>query len=294
MEKMQTKTKISVIHPTCRPEIARQTREEWFDLAKNPDSLEYLLCIDSKKDLIPRTKIIKKNLKEFFYPLNDGKSVGPVAKINYASKHSVSDCLLFAADDLEIFKDWDYDIENVTNWKKDAVLKITDNTEHVQQELHPHLIVNPAISRSRYEKFGYFVHPDFYGNFSDFFLSFLAHKDNVVLENEKIKLFHNQSKYKNQNTDNPSKRSLDEFQWEMHKGESWLYGQETFYKLVPNFITQTEIENLCKEFLSSSSNEKRQKNILFVLNSVFSSVPEHEKSRLVDVLRSHGMDVSIH
>ena len=49
---MQAKTKISVIHPTCRPEIARQTREEWFDLAKNPDSLEYLLCIDSKKDLM--------------------------------------------------------------------------------------------------------------------------------------------------------------------------------------------------------------------------------------------------
>ena len=100
--------------------------------------------------------------------------------------------------------------------------------------------------------------------------------------------------YKNQNTDNPLKRSLDEFQWEMHKGESWLYGQETFYKLVPNFITQTEIENLCKEFLSSSPNEKRQKNILFVINSVFSSVPEHEKSRLVDVLRSHGIDISIH
>ena len=62
MEKMQTKTKISVIHPTCRPEIARQTREEWFDLAKNPDSLEYLLCIDSKKDLGPPS-----NLEEIKY-----------------------------------------------------------------------------------------------------------------------------------------------------------------------------------------------------------------------------------
>ncbi|PPR36064.1 MAG: hypothetical protein CFH30_01273 [Alphaproteobacteria bacterium MarineAlpha8_Bin1] len=263
---MQNKPRISVIHPSCRPDIARQTREEWLDLASDPDSIEYLLCIDSKKDLEPRTEKITSNLKEFFYPLKNEESVGPVTKINYASKHSLSNCLLFAADDLETFKDWDYSIANVTNWEKDTVLKITDNTEHVQQELHPHLIVNPAISRSRYEKFGYFVHPDFYANFSDTFLSFLAHKDDVVIEDEKIKFYHNQHKYQKQTSDHALERSLDEFQWEMHKRESFLYGQETFYKLAPNYITKAEVQNLSEEFLFA--NQKRKNNILFVLNSI--------------------------
>ena len=47
MEKMQNNFNISIIHPTCRPGIARETREKWLDLASKPDLVEYLLCIDS-------------------------------------------------------------------------------------------------------------------------------------------------------------------------------------------------------------------------------------------------------
>tara|TARA_Y100000991_G_C21718310_1_gene240965 strand:- start:327 stop:428 length:102 start_codon:yes stop_codon:yes gene_type:complete len=30
---IMNKLNISVVHPTCRPEIAKETREEWLDLA---------------------------------------------------------------------------------------------------------------------------------------------------------------------------------------------------------------------------------------------------------------------
>ncbi len=266
MEKMQNKFNISIVHPTCRPEIARETREKWFDLSSNPDSVEYLLCIDSDSTRSPETRTVKENSIEFLYPLAGGKSVGPVQKVNFASQHSMSNCILFAADDLSPYKNWDYEIKNCTNWDNDVVLRIPDNTEETQQKLHPYLIVNPVISRKRYEKFGYFYHPDFYGNFSDNFFSFLAHKDNVVVDEKKIVFYHDQNKYILQSNDNPIGRKLDKFQWEMHNTESYKKGFNTFIDLIPHHITKEEIDKLFEECLFA--NEKRKKNILFVLNSV--------------------------
>ena len=75
MEKMQNKFNISIVHPTCRPEIARETREKWFDLSSDPDSVEYLLCIDSDSARSPETRNVKENSIEFLYPLDGGKSV---------------------------------------------------------------------------------------------------------------------------------------------------------------------------------------------------------------------------
>ncbi len=266
MEKMQNNFNISIVHPTCRPKIARETRDTWLDLSSDPDSIEYLLCSDSNCTKFPETRIIKENSKEFLYPLIDGKSVGPVQKANFASQNSTSNCILFVADDLSPYKNWDYDIKNCTNWDNDVVLRIPDNTEETQQKLHPHLIVNPAISRKRYEKFGYLYHPKFYANFSDNFFSFLAHKDDVVIDETKIVFYHDQSKYIKQENDNPLERSLDKFQWEMHNSENYNKGLNTFNELVPDHITKNEINNLSEEYLFA--NEKRKKNILFVLNSV--------------------------
>ena len=266
MEKMQKNFNISIVHPTCRPEIARETREKWLDLASDPDSIEYLLCIDSDCTKSPETRVIKENSKEFLYPLINGKSVGPVRKANFASQNSTSNCILFAADDLSPGRNWDYDIKNCTNWDNDVVLRIPDNTEETQQKLHPYLIVNPVISRQRYQKFGYFFHPKFFATFSDNFFSFLAHKDDVVVDEKNIEFYHDQSKYIKQTNDNTHSRRLDKFQWEMHNSESYNKGFNTFIKLVPQHITKNEINNLSEEYLFA--NEKRKKNILFVLNSV--------------------------
>ena len=195
MVKMNQDFKISVIHPTCRPKIARQTREEWLDLSSNPDSVDYILSLDSSTDNNNRVNRVKFNSLEIHNPLSKGKSTGPVQKMNLGSKFASSNCLLFVADDFETYKGWDYDITNTTDWNKDVVLKITDNTDYYQKEHQPFLIYNPAISKKRYQKYGFFGHPSFFADFSDTYLSFLAHKDNVVIENENIKFFHNPQKY---------------------------------------------------------------------------------------------------
>ena len=266
MEKMQSNFTISIVHPTCRPRIARETRSQWLDLSGEPDSIEYLLCIDTDCVQYPKTKIIKKNSMEFLYPLVDGRSVGPVEKVNFASQNATSHCILFVADDLSPYKNWDYDIKNCTNWENDVVLRISDNTEETQKKLHPFLIINPAISRKRYKKFGYLYHPNFYANFSDNFFSFLAHKDDVVIDENKIVFYHDQSKYIKQENNNPLERRFDQFQWEMHKSESYMKGLNTFKELALHHITTSEIERLYEEYLFA--NEKRKKNISFVLNSV--------------------------
>ena len=54
--------KVSVCHPTCWPEMANQTREKWFDLAKNPDSIEHLTYIDSYNIEKIKKKLVSKKL----------------------------------------------------------------------------------------------------------------------------------------------------------------------------------------------------------------------------------------
>ena len=55
--------KISCIHPTCRPELAKKTRKKWLKLAKNSSQIEYITCYDSfDKKKIKQKVLRNKNI----------------------------------------------------------------------------------------------------------------------------------------------------------------------------------------------------------------------------------------
>ena len=85
MEKMQNNFNISIVHPTCRPKIARETRDRWLDLSSDPDSIEYLLCSDSNCTKFPETKIIT----EFISYGGASKFYGPVTTVNCFEDNSL-------------------------------------------------------------------------------------------------------------------------------------------------------------------------------------------------------------
>jgi len=249
--------KISCIHPSCRPKIAKEIREKWLDLAKEPDLIEYLICADSYQDKKVRKVEVSKNNFEYYYPCINGKSAGSIKKINFIAKLASADCLIISTDDVIPDKHWDYEIFNSTNWDKDVVLRIGDNFDKLDPR--PYMVKQAAFSKKRLERYGFVGHPNFRHVYADDYFSWLAHKDNVVIENKKITFKHYHPLLKN--------RSWDKFYREANSKENYEKGKMIFLNLTVNTITNQEIKDLIEEYFLHA-NETRKLNIEFVLTCV--------------------------
>ncbi len=260
--------KISCIHPSCRPNVAKETREKWLDLAKQPDLIEYLICADSYQDKKVRKVGVSKNNFEYYYPCINGKSAGSIKKLNFIAKLASAECLLISTDDVIPHKHWDYEILNSTNWDKDVVLRIGDDFEKsyslkdfdkYRVEYRPYMIKHAAFSKKRLERYGFVGHPNFRHVCADDYFSWLAHKDNVVIENKKITFTHYNPLLKN--------APWDKFYKEQNSKENYEKGRMIFLNLTVNTITNQEIKDLIEEYFLHA-NECRKLNIEFVLTCV--------------------------
>ena len=134
--------KISCVHPTCRPDLARKTRSKWLKLAKNPDQIEYITCFDSFNKNEIKKKIKKsKNIIELY----ERYSFGIVKKCNSAAKHSSANCIIVATDDTIPEKNWDEKILNAANWSNEIVLNTSDGTEEVDKR--PYMVKTVILSK---------------------------------------------------------------------------------------------------------------------------------------------------
>lgn len=159
--------KVSVIHPTARPRKALEAMHKWLDQAANLESVEYILAIDSpplhykvrEDDILAyqnlpyeRKRRVDLCVKSILVPFE----VGSVKKANEAAKKSTGDILIQASDDVFPQKDWDRELIEATDWDRELILFIDEGHEH--KETIPQGMV---MSRKRYEKQGYFYHPEF-------------------------------------------------------------------------------------------------------------------------------------
>ena len=162
---------ISVLHPTCRFDVSSKVREEWLKLAKNPRAIEWVYGIDAKE-------------QERIGSLLGGKVVvdgenrlGAVSKINACAKNSLGDVLVMAADDIYPPEDWDVKVlAAIPDTKGEYVLACPDGNQG-----RPDLIHNITITRKRYERYGYVIHPAFYHLYGDDFFTAQAVADKVVV-----------------------------------------------------------------------------------------------------------------
>ena len=146
--------KITCVHPTCRPKLARDTRDKWLKLAKNSNNVEYITCFDSLDKNEIKKKIKKnKNIIEIY----EQYSFGIVKKCNLAGKLASANCIIVATDDTIPEKNWDEKVINSADWSREIVLNTSDGTENVDKR--PYMVKTVILSKKRYKKLGYIFTP---------------------------------------------------------------------------------------------------------------------------------------
>ena len=220
--------KISCIHPTCRPKLAKETRAKWLKLAKNPSKIEYITCYDSFAEEEIKQKVKQKNnLIEIYEPY----SFGIVKKCNKAAEFTSSNCIIVATDDTIPEKNWDEKVLNAADWSKEVVLNTSDGTEETDKRLY--MVKTVILSKERYNKLGYVLHPDFSHVYCDNFHSWISHRDEIVIQRKDILFEHL----------HPSlgKSKPDEYYLKASTHEEYYKGEKIFFRLVKeNFNKQTE------------------------------------------------------
>ena len=168
---------ITCIHPTCRPKLARETRSKWLEYAKNPNQVEYITCFDSFDKYEIKQKIKKnKNIVEIY----EKYSFGIVKKCNSAAKFANANCIIVATDDTIPEKHWDKKVLDSADWSNEVVLNTSDGTENVDKRLY--MVKTVILSKKRYKKLGYILHPEFSHVYCDNFHTWISHKDDVVIQ----------------------------------------------------------------------------------------------------------------
>ena len=236
--------KISCIHPTCRPELAKKTREKWLKLAKNSSQIEYITCYDSFDKKKIKQKVLRiKNITEIFEPY----SFGIVKKCNIAAKYAKANCIIVATDDTIPESNWDEKVLDATNWSKEVVLNTSDGTEQADKRLY--MVKTVILSKKRYKKLGYILHPHFAHVFCDNFHTWISHKDDVVIQRKDIMFEHL----------HPSigKSEPDKFYINASTQEEYDKGSKIFYKLIKDNFNKTTEKKLFRRYKLQSDPFKR-------------------------------------
>ena len=261
--------KISCIHPTCRPKLAKETRSKWLKLAKNRSKIEYITCYDSFDEEEIKLKVKKKNnLIEIYEPY----SFGIVKKCNKAATFAKGDCIIVATDDTIPEKNWDEKVLKAADWSKEIVLNTRDGTELADQRLY--MVKTVILSKKRYQKLGYVLHPEFAHVYCDNFHSWISHRDNVVIQRKDIFFEHL----------HPSigKSKIDKFYLEASTKKEYDKGENIFQRLVKKNFNKNNEKELLERFKSEENATEKYIAAFVLLTSGFN------EKKLTDLLKTNS------
>ncbi len=227
--------KISCIHPTCRTQLAVETRRKWLELADNPKVIQYITCFDSSnEDELKIKRRVKKNLVDIFEPY----SFGIVKKCNIAAKYVKAECIIVATDDTIPEKGWDTKILDSADWSEEIVLNVSDGTE--EKDTRVYMVKTVILSMKRYKRLGYVLHPEFEHIYCDNFHSWISHRDSVVLNRKNIMFEHL----------HPSmgKSKADEFYLKCNTQDQYDLGEKIFQKLAKKLLSKQKLNDFITQF----------------------------------------------
>jgi hypothetical protein len=219
----------SVCHTTARPHLWRRAYDRWIQAAGNQESVEYVLCVDSRWgfDALGMPAFLKNWKQE--RPENILVwNVGPkscVSGWNTAAAASTGDILLCAADDFFPCEHWDTELyEAVRKHQTPAgfdrfAIRISTSTDADRRGAG--LIQHAFMSRAFYEHLGSNVlHPDYEGVFSDDDFTAHAEQDGVIIEAKGLVFPHEHPGINN--------GELDAAWWHHNKPENYNRGRDIF------------------------------------------------------------------
>lgn len=171
--------KISILHPSRnRAHIAHKVMRSWLENASEPNSIDYVLSIDTDDQT---QHIYKRLFLGRRMIINPNKNV--VMASNEAAKVATGDIFVLVSDDFECYKNWDLDIVKAFEGKSGFVLKTFDGIQE-------RIVTLPIMDRKYYEDHGYFYHPEFEHLFCDTYMTAMAEYEGKLLIRNDLKFIH--------------------------------------------------------------------------------------------------------
>jgi hypothetical protein len=179
--------RISVAHPTCRPDEALRVREMWLERAVRPDTIEYVFGIEPGVAAAGQHEILR-TPHAVSQPVPDGHS-SAVANYNAAAMACTGPIVIAAQDDIYPPHAWDEQIWRALgpHTARPAALWVHDGHRGDRDQL----MVIMCITRQYLRQQGYLLCPEYDGYWSDTEFSWRAVRDGIVIDGRHIKFFHN-------------------------------------------------------------------------------------------------------
>jgi hypothetical protein len=165
----------SICHTTARPDRWVESSNAWLLQAYDHrvDALEYVLCTDDRWGtcFVPDDIVhVKNHLRQC-----------SVDGWNIAAKASTGNVLILNADDFFPSEDWDLELRRVIDGhnplKEDLVIHVSTGNPRDKD-----LISLGILSRARYERLGYALHPSYESVYSDDEFTEHAYRDGCVID----------------------------------------------------------------------------------------------------------------
>jgi len=214
-----TAFRISVAHPTCRPDTALTIRQLWIERAAQPEQIEYLFGIN-EGDI----ETVRK-LASHPHALSAGVPVGyssAVANYNAAVAATHGALVICAQDDIYPPPGWD-----------DLIWQRMQPHLHEAKVLHVHdgfsrdqLMVVMCVTRKWLERNdGHVLAPEYDGYFSDTEFSCRAYAAGEVVDGRDIAFYHDHPFF--------TRRANDETYLRQHNPEAVARGRSIFQRRNP-------------------------------------------------------------
>lgn len=179
---LTTDLAIAVILPTCRPEKAAESLLLWKE-RQTTQRVKYICVCDDNhpQEQLDRLAEISDTFeaREFEF--------GYTGKLNRAGELAAfgADIIVEAHDDIIPPYAWDFQILHAADWSVETVLRV--NHMGARNES---LCVPMIFNRQRYLRYGWVSHPDFTHMFTDDWFTWLAERDEVIIDRQHIVFDH--------------------------------------------------------------------------------------------------------
>jgi hypothetical protein len=209
--------RISVAHPTCRPEKAIKIRELWLGRANHPENIEYIFGIEPEA-ASHRIAEFPHALSE---PVPDGHS-SAVANYNAAAAATSGPIIIAAQDDIYPPHGWDTQVFEalVRHTAQPRVLHLHDGFRTDS------IMVIMCVTRAWLKKHGTLLSPEYDGYYSDTEFSYRAYEAGEVIHGRHIKFYHDHPAF--------TGAESDESYMRQQNPEAFARGKATFERRNPN------------------------------------------------------------
>jgi radical SAM superfamily enzyme YgiQ (UPF0313 family) len=167
----------SIVHASARPNGWRKVYEDWMSKANHPEDIEYVLSVDldgpfngsgSAELELARIKVVRNNRRRCC-----------VDAYNAGAEASTGRVLVMSQDDLFAFPGWDDELRKVIpDLSGEHVVEVSTGGP---SDTARYLTVQ-ILTRARYKRFGYIMHPAYISMMSDVEFTEVARRDGVVID----------------------------------------------------------------------------------------------------------------